>query len=108
MAFRNLHLIEFNIKRKVGLTENEVIMLASAWPQMEHLYINPDWGWSCQKGITPAGLLCLLQICRSFSRIALVLDVQGYIETSPDHVPASLRSTLPPRIILDVLDSVIG
>lgn len=105
MAFGNLQRIDLNLKWDVELTDNELLTLASAWPHVEELFINSDWGWNTQGGITPNGLLQLLRICPSLHRIAIAIDTRGYTEHAQS--PASLGLTLPPRFFVDILDSVI-
>ena len=109
MAFSNLRRLNFDIEWLVGLKDNELLVLASAWPQLESLYINKGWGWNWSRGggITPDGLLQLLHTCRSLSQIALAIDTQGYTNLPPHGSSASLGLTLPPTFYIDVLDSII-
>lgn len=83
MALRNLRHISLDLGWNVGLTDAELLELASAWPRLEHLLINEDWGWQTSGGITPDGLVGLLQTCRSLSRISLAIDTRSYTETPP-------------------------
>ncbi|KAF8128657.1 hypothetical protein EV363DRAFT_1340269 [Boletus edulis] len=46
--------------------------LALAWPSLVQFDINTRWGWNTPSGITPNGLLQLLQKCPSLEQIALV------------------------------------
>ena len=71
MAVNNLHLIELNVERNVGLADSEVLALASAWPKVEPLLMNEDWGWNSLGGITPGGFIRLLQTSRSLHGVAL-------------------------------------
>ena len=105
MAFSNLRRIDLNLTWKVDLTDSELLTLSSAWPRLEHLLINMDSGWNTPGGITPNGLLQLLQACRSLWEIALVIDTRGYTEFRES--PASLGSRLPATFSIDVLDSFI-
>ena len=89
----------------VGLTDSGMLELATAWPRLENLKINSDWGWRTSGGITPNGLLQLLQTCRLLSQIALAIDTRGYTESPLS--PASLGVTFPRALSIDVLDSVI-
>ncbi|KAF8550068.1 hypothetical protein OG21DRAFT_1514485 [Imleria badia] len=107
MAFRNLLRISLDIEWKVGLMDNELLALALAWPHLEDLLINPFWGWNSPGGITPNGLLQLLEKCRSIHCITLAIDTRGYTELPPSGLLASLGLTSPRTISLDVLDSVI-
>ncbi|KAF8142030.1 hypothetical protein EV363DRAFT_1150353 [Boletus edulis] len=103
--FSNLRRINLSIDWKVNLTDDELLSFASAWPLLEELLINMDWGWKTLGGITPNGLLQVLQICRSLTRIALAIDTRGYTDVPPS--PASLGLTLPRLSFIDVLDSDI-
>lgn len=106
MEFSHLRDITLDIKWDVGLTDGEVLELASAWPKLECLSINSDWGWNSRGGITPGGLVQLLQTCQSLVDLALCLDTQGYTEFPES--PASLGLPLSPTFSsLDVLDSII-
>ena len=107
MAFRNLRRIELDVECNVGLTDNQVLTLASAWPKLEHFLINAGWGWNSPGGITPGGLVQLLQTCQSLYGIALALDTRGYTESCSSTAPASLGSTLPREFLIDVVDSII-
>ena len=105
MAFSNLLRLDIDIAWNVGLTDGELLTLASGWPHLEHFFINSDKGWNMRGGITPSGLLQLLQRCRSLSSIALVIDTRGYTELPPSGLLGSLGLTSP--IQLNVLDSII-
>ncbi|KAF8550070.1 hypothetical protein OG21DRAFT_1514486 [Imleria badia] len=87
--------------------DSELLALALAWPHLEDLLINLSWGWSTLGGITPNGLLQLLQKCPSLAWITLAIDTRGYTELPPSGLLASLGLTSPRTIYLDVLDSVI-
>ncbi|KAF8134933.1 hypothetical protein EV363DRAFT_1256796, partial [Boletus edulis] len=105
LAFSNLQLMDINVRWNVDLTDSDLLMLALAWLCLEELSINMDWGWNTPAGITPNGLLRLLESCRSLKCAALVIDPRGYTE--------SLRSEesigLTPRceFTFCVLDSII-
>lgn len=103
--FRILRRLNLNFEWHVELTDSELLMLASAWPHLEHLIINPDWGWKTQGGITPNGLVQLLKRCRALSQVALAIDTQGYTESPPPSERFGL--TLPPTFSLDIVDSTI-
>ncbi|KAF8125164.1 hypothetical protein EV363DRAFT_1176649 [Boletus edulis] len=103
-AFINLHRIHIDIGWDVGLTDNDLLALALSWPNLENLAINEDWGWNTvDDGITPNGLLQILQTCPSLSLVAIAMDTRGYTELPP----ATLGFTLPSHFSIDVLDSVI-
>ncbi|KAF8547953.1 hypothetical protein OG21DRAFT_1449763 [Imleria badia] len=107
MALRNIRELRLNIEWNVGLTDSELLTLASTWPHLEDLFINVNWGWNTLCGITPNGLLQLLQTCRSLSRICLAIDTRGYVELPPHGSLAGLGLTLPPSAYINVLDSII-
>ena len=105
MAFTSLRDVQFNIGWDVSLTDNELLALASAWPHLESIAINVEWGWNTRGGITLRGLVQLLQTCRSLYHVSLVIDTRGYSEwhQSPD----SPELTLPFALHINVLDSII-
>ncbi|KAF8555890.1 hypothetical protein OG21DRAFT_1495914 [Imleria badia] len=92
MVLNNLRHPELVIEWNVGLTDTELLALVSSWPHLETLYINIIWGWNTLGGITPNGLLQLLQTCRSLSSFALAVDTRGYTELPPSGSSASLGS----------------
>ena len=105
MAFSKLRNIYFDLGWDVDLSDSEMLTLASAWPHLEHLFINPECGWNTPGGITPNGLLHLLQICPSLSEIGLAIDTRGYTEFHESR--ANLGLSLSPTFSIDVLDSLI-
>ncbi|KAF8124959.1 hypothetical protein EV363DRAFT_1177295 [Boletus edulis] len=104
VPFSNLRRIQLDIEGKVDLTDSELLTLVSTWPCLEELRINKEWGWNTLGGITPNGLLQLLQSCPLLTRIALPIDTRA-------EIPPSLTSLefLPPReqYIIDFVDSFI-
>ena len=104
MAF-NLRQLKLNIGWNVDLTDNELLALASAWPHLETLLINEDWGWNTECGSTPNGLLQLLQTCQSLSEIGLAIDTRGYTEYR--ELPASLGVIFPPGSAIRIPDAMI-
>ncbi|KAF8439362.1 hypothetical protein L210DRAFT_984946 [Boletus edulis BED1] len=68
LAFSNLRLIDISVGWNVDLTDDDLLTLASAWPCLEDLFINMDWGWNTTAGITPNGLLRLLESCRIWKK----------------------------------------
>ncbi|KAF8556106.1 hypothetical protein OG21DRAFT_1506890 [Imleria badia] len=105
MVFSDLRRVNLNLIWEVDLMDNDLLALASAWPHLEHLSINDEWGWNTLGGITPNGLLKLLQTCRSLSEIALAIDTRGYTEFCGS--PASFGLTLSPLFSINVIDSFI-
>ena len=107
MAFSDLRQIQLEIECNVCLTDSDLLTLASAWPKLEDLQINTSWGWNSQYGITPCGLIRLLQTCRSLNHIALRLNTRGYTQVPPSDVPGSLGLSLQPKVMINVLDAAI-
>ena len=107
MAFHNLHRIKVKINWKVGLTDSDLLTLASALPHLYCLLLNPDFGWKTPGGITPSGLLRFLQLCRSLNEVSVAIDTRGYTEMPPSGTLANLTSTRPYSFYIDVLDSTI-
>ncbi|KAN0091471.1 hypothetical protein V8E55_005037 [Tylopilus felleus] len=107
MEFRNLCGIAFRINYNVCLTNSDLLTLASVWPKLEYLQINASWGWKSQYGVTPGGLVQLLQMCPLLNCIILRLDTQGYTEATPCEISKSLRLPLQHNLTIDILDAAI-
>lgn len=107
MALRNLRRIDLNLGWNVALTDSDLLELASSWPHLEHLLINEEWGWQSSGGITPNGLVRLLQTCRLLRRVSLAIDTRRYTEIPPLQPPESLGLNLSPMFSINVVDSVI-
>lgn len=105
MAFSKLHYLDIDFSWDVELTDSALLALVSAWPHLEHLFINEERSWNMAGGITPDGLLQLLRTCPSLNQIALTIDTEDYTEFHES--PASLGLTLPPTFYIDVLESCI-
>ena len=105
MAFNHLRRLDINTASTVNLTDDDLLELASAWPHLEYLLINEGSGWKTEGGITPNGLLQLLQTLKLLHHFCLAIDSRGFTETPP-----ALASTrIAPRIhfSVDVADSII-
>ncbi|KAG9316225.1 hypothetical protein JVU11DRAFT_2252 [Chiua virens] len=59
MVFDGLRRIDINTDWVVNLNDDDLPELAAAWPDLEYLLINEEWGWKTESGITPNGLLQL-------------------------------------------------
>ncbi|KAF8549233.1 hypothetical protein OG21DRAFT_1515452 [Imleria badia] len=101
----NLRHLSVDIEWDVYLTDTRLLALASAWPHLETLFINEECGWNTPCGITPDGLIQLLQTCRSLSMIGLAINTLGYTECR--ELPASLGLTLPPSSDICVPDPMM-
>ena len=53
----NLRQLSLDIEWDIGLTDSDLLTLASAWPHLERLVINMKRGWNTRGGITLDGLL---------------------------------------------------
>lgn len=81
MSFDRLRRMDINIAWTVHLTDDDLLELASTLPQLEHLLINEEWGWGgTEGGVTPNGLLQLLERLPSLHRFCLAIDTRGYGE----------------------------
>ena len=105
MGFSKLRCMSLDIGWNVGLTDNDLLTLASTWPLLQQLTINIEWGWNTRGGITPNGLLRLLETCRSLDHFALAVDTRGYTEIFRS--PKSVGVALPATTFVRVLDSFI-
>ena len=105
MKFTNLRHINIDIGWDVGLSDRDVLSLASAWPHLEKFHINFAWGWNTLRGITPNALLQLLRTCRSLHLVALALDTRGY--TVFPQSQENLGLVLTHAFSINVLDSAI-
>lgn len=105
MAFSKLRRMEFSVLWEVVLSDSDLLTLASAWPHLEQLVINARWGWNTLGGITPNGLLQLLQTCQSLTEVAIAIDTRGYTEFRESSTILGL--TLPPTFSINVIDSLI-
>lgn len=108
MAFGQLRCIDINVASTINVTNSDLFELASACPHLEYLLINEEWGWKTASGITPDGLLQLLQRLRSLRHFCLAIDTCGYTEISPALESARIAGSIP-RIPLsvNVADSII-
>lgn len=107
MAFSHLRDLEIDIASDIALTDTDLLTLASAWPKLQHLIINSNWGWNMKGGITPGGFIELLRTCRSLRTITLRFDTRGYTEVLSSQVPTSFGWTFPPDVSINALDSAI-
>ena len=109
MEFHNLRRMNFDLQWAVALSDDELLMLASAWPHLEELLINMNLGWNRPEGgITPNGLALLLQTCPSLTLVALALDTRGYTQSPALQYQGPLSASSFARPFhIDVLDSVI-
>ncbi|KAF8555289.1 hypothetical protein OG21DRAFT_1483962 [Imleria badia] len=105
MVFTNLHHLDLIFTWDVDLTDSELLVLASAWPHLERFSIIIAYGWDTSAGITPDGLVQLLQTCPSLREVALAIDTRGYTEFRES--PASLGLTLPRTLYIHVIDSAV-
>ena len=94
---------------KAFLTNDDLLTLASGWPQLERFSINHDWGWNMSScGITPDGFLRLLATCPRLNYLAIVWDTRGYTKVPPSGLLARHGlTTYPAMFHLNVLDSQI-
>jgi hypothetical protein len=110
MAFHQLRRIDINIASTVNLTDGDLLDLASACPHLECLLINEEWGWKIATGggITPDGILQLLQRLGSLRHFCLAIDTRGYAEVSPALEKARIAGIIPRMpLSVNVADSII-
>ena len=107
MALSNLREMELDIACNVDLTDTQILTLASAWPKLQRLVINERWSWNMSGGITPGGLVQLLEMCHSLTWVSLRLDTRGYTKVLPSHAFTNSGWVFPPEFSIQVLDSAI-
>ncbi|KAG2144194.1 uncharacterized protein EDB93DRAFT_550535 [Suillus bovinus] len=70
----------------VTITDDEVLDLISAWPQMECLYLATSWDWGVTfLGVTFSGLAGILERCPNLRSLGVNLDTSPPYD-SPVHV----------------------
>ncbi|KAG8213543.1 hypothetical protein J3R82DRAFT_10188 [Butyriboletus roseoflavus] len=104
MGFVNLWQLRVDIKWSVALTDSDLVALVSAWPRVQYLHINEEWGWRTTGGITLRGLVELLERSRSLSLLCIAIHAESFTEL-PHDLDEALVPSMPLRILL--ADSVI-
>ncbi|KAG2039700.1 hypothetical protein BDR03DRAFT_980625 [Suillus americanus] len=65
----------------ISITDDEILDLVSAWPQMKHLYLDTDWSREVTRlGVTFLGLAGVLERCPKLRSLGINLDT-----TAPSH-----------------------
>lgn len=83
-TFVNLRALDINLALwSVELTDNDMLVLVSAWPHLQYLGINDQWGWRTAGGITLRGLSQLLQARQSLSYLCVAIDTESYTDLPP-------------------------
>lgn len=68
----------------ISITDDEIIDLVSAWPQMTHLHLDTDWEWEVTRmGVTFLGLAGVLKRCPELRSLGINLDT-----TAPTNSPS--------------------
>ena len=105
IAFINLRHVYINIQWFIGLADDNLLALASAWPHIHSLVINDQWGWRTTGGITLQGLLQLLQKCGPLCELCIAIHTGSFI--NPPH-GFDMGSLTPPSLLtLNLADSPI-
>ncbi|KAG2340158.1 hypothetical protein BDR05DRAFT_991670 [Suillus weaverae] len=79
-AFRKIRgftkLTDLNLSSMhVSITDDEVLDLVSAWPKMEHLYLDTAWDWGvAHPRVTFHGLAGILERCPNLRSLGVDLD----------------------------------
>ena len=60
MSLGQLRRVDINTAWTVNLTDNDLLEMASAWPHLEYLLVDEEWGSGTEGGVTPTGLLQVL------------------------------------------------
>ncbi|KAG1871377.1 hypothetical protein DFJ58DRAFT_497210 [Suillus subalutaceus] len=66
----------------ISITDDEIIDLVSAWPQMKHLYLDTDRSWEVTRlGVTFLGLAGVLERCPKLRSLGINLDTTALSHT---------------------------
>ncbi|KAF8548445.1 hypothetical protein OG21DRAFT_761611 [Imleria badia] len=103
MAFVNSRHVYINLQWSVGLTDSDLLALASAWPHIHSLVINDQWGWRTTGGITLQGLLQLLQKRGSLVELCIAIHTDSFVNLPHGFETGSLL--LPSLLTLNLADS---
>lgn len=108
MVFDQLRCLDINIASVVKLTDDDLLELASTCTHLECLLINKEWGWQTTDGITPDGLLQLLQKLGSLRHVCLVMDSRDYKDISPAFQQAQIAGAIPRiPLFMNLVDSLV-
>ncbi|KAG1743549.1 hypothetical protein EDD22DRAFT_920136 [Suillus occidentalis] len=61
----------------ISITDDEILDLVSAWPEMKHLYLDTNWGWEVQLGVTFLGLAGVLERCPKLRSLGINLNTSA-------------------------------
>ncbi|KIK98960.1 hypothetical protein PAXRUDRAFT_823302 [Paxillus rubicundulus Ve08.2h10] len=101
-CFSNLVSVTLDTGYTVDLRDDDMLALGAAWPSIRLLSINEQRGWRGSSGLTPQGLVRLLQQCKLLRKLCVVIDTIGFSAIPLDRHGPVLSSTC-----INVLDSVI-
>ena len=104
-VFTNIQSITINLRCGVDLDERELLCLAASWPRIDHFAVCDTQPRTEATGITPGGLVQLLERCRSLRILYVNFDVRGYTEPPQGHPWRGLR--MPKRAHLHLQNSPI-
>ncbi|KII89490.1 hypothetical protein PLICRDRAFT_175664 [Plicaturopsis crispa FD-325 SS-3] len=88
----------FNCDTPTGfdLDDFDILMIAEAWPSLEHLHLSSTYGWLKPSGITFHGLTALLSLCPRLSYLGIVMSShwQSFPPYCAEPQPNSMITTL--------------
>ncbi|KAF8844219.1 hypothetical protein BDN67DRAFT_895519 [Paxillus ammoniavirescens] len=102
-CFSNLVSVNLDTAYIVNLGDDDMLALGAAWPNIRHLSINEQRGWRTTSGLTPQGLVRLLQQCKLLRKLCVVIDTSDFSAIPLDRHGPVLSSTC-----INVLDSAIA
>jgi hypothetical protein len=84
-CFSNLVSVNLDTGYIVNLGDDDMLALGTAWPNIRHLSINEQRGWRTSSGLTPQGLVRLLQQCKFLRKLCIVIDTSDFSAIPLDH-----------------------
>ncbi|KAF9225243.1 hypothetical protein BS17DRAFT_730527 [Gyrodon lividus] len=103
-CFSNLTSVTLDTGYFVYLEDDDMLSLGASWPNIRQLSINEQRGWGTSSGLTPRGLVRLLQKCKLLQNLCVVIDTRDFSSIPLDR--PSYGSVVNSTCI-NVLDSVI-
>ncbi|EIW83526.1 hypothetical protein CONPUDRAFT_143390 [Coniophora puteana RWD-64-598 SS2] len=107
-SFRRLETLDIDTERNVSLGDIELLELASSWPLMKRLIINPLNGWRAPSRVTFCGLAALLGLLPRLQVVHIAVDGCSTTEIAPLESPKRDAANGILLEVVDLLDSRVG